>query len=213
MLTEVLLDIYGKSVFSSGCLKTTNCKQHTFYYTGVNFLLCYTYYPERALSSSWQLTHICLNLIYPLWCLTLPPINLLVKKRGPKRQRQFLRPVFAQSMRCMWVPEIFTPVKQYNLPIDPVSICGSTCFSQSPQIIYFRQLWASVCEENWDHLYAGSMCIQLLKMVNVSESAWWWLTNGHYWNIAFLAGWHHFLIFRLVLPPAPMHKHSQLEVN
>lgn len=51
------LDIHGESVFSSGCLKTANCKhKKTFDHIGVNFLLSGKYC--IILKELWQTTHI-----------------------------------------------------------------------------------------------------------------------------------------------------------
>lgn len=156
MFIEGLIGIYSESVFCSGSLKTANNKHFTV--LGL---------------TSWSVAHFILKELCPI--LTTVMVDLahhefeIFKTRGTKHDRQFLRPVFARSMRCLWMPGIFTPAREYNVPLDHVSICGSGCFSQSPQVIYFRLLWASMCEENWDHLYAGFMCAEPLKMVKVSQ--------------------------------------------
>ncbi len=139
----------------------------------------------------------------------------LVKKRGPKHQRQFLRPVFAQPVRCMWVLEVFTPVKQYNLPIDPVSICGSGCFSQSPQVIYFkivglnvwRKLKLSVCRIHVHTAFENGKCQWVSMVMTYKRSLLKYCILG--WLTS---------CFNLEIGPTPSthaqtHAHSQLEVN
>lgn len=89
----------------------------------------------------------------------------LLKKRGTRHQRQILGLVNVHAV------EIHTLVGNTMSQLIMYQYVVQNMFHNPNRSSILDNTWASMFEENWDHLYVGFMSIQPFENV-ISESAW-----------------------------------------